>query len=167
MRPAGVGVLKLDVADEIDAGLADAVARYCAAYPEHSIEMTVSSPGGDFAASVRIFRTLKNHRRRVMASIQRAASGGALIVMAADVRHLDADGFFFLHRPAGPHSQSRLDEVADELATLMADRCRVPAARFRRWMDETTTIDARHAVAFGLAHSAEGLAKPRHPTVFL
>jgi len=110
---------------------------------------------------------LKNHGRRVTAFIRKAASGGALIVMAADHRQLDPHGHFFLHRPQGKCPAATLDEIANAKATLMASRCRVPAARLRKWMDDTTTISARQALSYGLVDEVQGLTRPQLPTVFL
>ena len=132
MRPEGIGVLQLTVDREIDAELADTVSRYSASCPAHSIEIAVDTEGGDWASSLAIFSSLKNHGRRVTARIQRASSGGALIIMAADVRILDPSGHIFLHMPSGPYPAAALDEIADKKAMLMAARCRVPADRIRR-----------------------------------
>ena len=167
MRPVGVGTLQLEITDEITRVLASIISRHVATYPDYSIEVEVDAPGGDWNASVEIFYALKNHARRVTAHIQKASSGGALVVMAADVRRLDLTGHFFLHRPAGPCSKAILDKIADDKARLMASGCRVPAARIRRWMEETTVIGAEHALAYGLVDEVPGLPKPRNVMVFL
>lgn len=167
MRPVGVGILQLEVTSEIDAEMADVVSRYTATYPAHSIEIKVDTEGGDWAASLAIFGSLKHHRRRVTARIQQASSGGALIVMGADIRILDPSGHIFLHRPSGPYSTPTLDEIANVKAALMAGRCRVPANRIRRWMDANTTIRAERALEYGLVDEVPGLPKPVRPVVFL
>jgi len=167
VRPAGVGVLRLDVTAEIDAAMADMVSRAAAAYPGFSIEVAIDTIGGDWNASCAIFTSLKNHARHVTAFITMAASGGALVAMGADLRQLHPAGHFFLHRPQGNLPEARIDELANVKATLMAGRCRVPAARIRRWMDEATTIDARRALSYGLVDEVPGLPKPQHLTVFL
>lgn len=170
MRPIGVGVLQLEVADEITGEMADTIARYAAAHPDREIELAVDTIGGDWSASLRIFNTLKNHSRRVTANIRKAASGGALIVMAADHRRMDPHGHFYLHAPSGTTgyvAKSQLDAVAARKAELMASRCGIPATRLRRWMDEVTTLDARRALDIGLVHEVPGLSPPRHRVVFL
>ncbi len=167
MRPAGTGVLRFDVDSEITPALADALSRHVAAYPAYEIEMTVDTEGGDWAASVSIFTTLKNHGRRVVARIKRASSGGALIAMAADTRQLDRNGYFFLHWPRGDASRADIDRVAGEYAALMSSRCRVPAKILRRWMASTTTIGAKRALDVGLVDAVPGMTGPKLPVVFL
>ena len=61
----------------------------------------------------------------------------------------------------------KLDEIADRKAAMMAGRCKVPATRIRKWMDEVTTLDAKRALSYGLATEVPGLPKPKLPTVFL
>lgn len=167
MRPEGVGILQLEATREIDAEMADVVSRYAAAFPGHSIEIAVDTEGGDWAASLAIFGSLKRHRRRVTARIQRASSGGALIIMAADLRILAPTGFIFLHRAQGDYPAATLDKITDQKAALMASRCRVPADRIRRWMDANTTIRAERALEYGLVDEVPGRTKPTRPVVFL
>lgn len=167
MRPEGVGILQLEVTREIDADMADVVSRYASAYPAHSIDLMVDTEGGDWAASLAIFTRLKAHGRRVTARIEKASSGGALIIMAADIRILSLSGFIFLHQAQGDHPKGTLDEITDQKATLMAARCRVPANRIRRWMDENTTIRAKRALECGLVDEVPGLPKPTRRVVFL
>ncbi len=167
MRPVGIGVVRIELTVEIDATLADMVARACAEHPNHSLEIVLDAPGGDWSASLAIFTNLKAHGRRVTALIERAASGGALVVMACDVRKLQPWGHFWLHRPQGPYPQAILDGIADRKAALMASGCRVPASRIRKWMDEVTTIDAKRALSYGLATEVPGLSAPKHLAVFL
>jgi len=167
MRSAGVGVLRVEVTDDITGEMAAAITRAVAAYPGRSIEIEIDTPGGDWSASRSIFETLQHHGRRVTALIQRAASGGALIAMSADHRQMHPTGHFFLHRPSGAYTKATLDGIADRKAALMAGRCRIPAARIRRWMDENTTLDAGRALSVGLVDEVPGLPKPRHPIVFL
>jgi ATP-dependent protease ClpP protease subunit len=167
VRPLGVGVLKLEITAEIDAAMAGMVARAVATYPGHSIEVAIDTIGGDWNASCWIFTSLENHARRVTAFIIMAASGGALVAMGADLRRLHPAGHFFLHRPHGNFPEARIDEIANAKATLMASRCRIPAARIRRWMDEETTIHAARALSYGLVDEVPGLPKPKLPVVFL
>lgn len=167
MRPAGVGFLKLAIDDEIASEAANTVSRYLAMYHTHSVELTIDTVGGDWASSKSIFESLVRHRRSVTAILFKAASGGALIAMAADHRVMAPTGYFFLHRPDGNYAKAVLDSIADRKAALMAARCRVPASRFRRWMDETTTINAERALTYGLVHEVPGLRKPQRATVFL
>lgn len=167
MRPAGVGVLQLEIADEITGEMADTIARYAAADPDREIEVYVDTPGGDWSSSVGIFTALKNHGRRVVANIRRAASGGALIALAGDYRRMDPDGYFFLHRPSGDYPKATLDDIANRKAGLMASRCRVPATRLRDWMDRTVTIGAKRALDIGMVDEVPGLPRPRHPVVVL
>jgi ATP-dependent protease ClpP protease subunit len=159
--------LHLEVTEEITVGLAACVARNLEAYPEHSVEVAIDTIGGDWAASVWIFTSLRDHSGHVTGFIREASSGGALVAMAADFRQLHPHGHFFLHRPQGNLPEARLDEMANLKAALMASRCRVPAVRIRRWMDETTTIDASRALDIGLVHNVPGLPKPKLPVVFL
>lgn len=166
MRPEGIAPLRLDIGT-VDATLADVVVRSIAQYPGHHVELSVKSEGGDWAAAVAIFDSLKGHGRRVTASIQRAASAGALIVMAADYRVLSPAGHFWLHMPVGPYPQAKLDQIADTKATLMATGCRVPATTIRKWMREVTTLDARRALNVGLVDEVLGLPQPKHHVVFL
>jgi ATP-dependent protease ClpP protease subunit len=168
IRPRGVGIVKMEIADDIVAETADMVASAVAEYPDHEIEFTLAAPGGDWHASATIFDALCNHTRRVTAIIERAASGGALIALAADVRVLHPHGFFYLHMPRGPYAKAVLDAIAAKKASLMASRLpHMPAARLRRMMEATTTIDAERALHYGLATDVPGLPKPQHVTVFL
>jgi ATP-dependent protease ClpP protease subunit len=169
VRPAGAGTLRLEIAEEITPATADYVERNLAAYPGHSVEITVNTVGGDWSASRRIFRSIESHGRRVTAIIEKASSGGALIAMAADYRKMQPWATFFLHQPNGHgrYSRATLASIANEKAALMASGCRIPAARLRRWMDETTTINARRALDIGLVHEVPGLTKPRRTVVFL
>lgn len=169
MRPAGVGTLRIEVSGEINLELADLVERALAAYPSHTAEVDIDTGGGRWDASLSIFTNLANHARLVTAHIRRAASGGALIAMTADVRQMDPCGSFYLHWPNSAYgaTAAELDAVANAKAALMAGRCQVPAARFLRWMKETTTIDAKRALSYGLATQVPGLSKPKLPVVFI
>lgn len=169
-RPAGIGILQLEIAGEIDQAMAEYVERAIASYPTRSVEVEIDCIGGDWAATLRIFTALVDHDRLVTAHISKAESGGALVALAADVREMRPDGHFFVHWPrptAGHVAQSALDAVARSKANLMAGRCRVPAGRFLDWMKNASYIDAKRAVAIGLVHDVDGLRRPTHPVVFL
>ena len=132
--------------------------------------MHVACDGGDWAAAITIFGLLRGHRRRVTASIRRAASAGALIAMSADYRQMSIDGSFWLHWPvptAGPGTfdQKKLDEVAATKAALMVSGCSVPTDAILRWMASTTTINAKRALDCGLVHEVPGMTK--HPVAFI
>lgn len=168
MRPLGVATLQLEVVTEIDAATADLIVRAAAEYPNHHIEIDIDTIGGDWNASLAIFTALANHKRRVTARCMKAASGGALIAMAADVRHLDPAGHFFLHMPSGPTATAaQLDELANRKAEMMASRCRIPAKRIKLWMEENTFIHAQRALEIGLVDAVPGLTKPGNAMVFL
>jgi len=168
MRPLGIAALQLEVVTEITADTADLIVRAVASYPAHHIQIDIDTIGGSWDASVAIFTSLTNHKRRVTARCKVAASGGALIAMSADVRELDPGGHFFLHMPSGPGvTAARIDQLANAKATLMASRCRIPAKRIRRWMAENTFIAPQRALSYGLATSVPGLTPPDTPMIFL
>lgn len=167
MRPVGAAVLQIDVTGEITLELAHAVERALDTYPAHSVELVVDTRGGRWDASRHIFECLVAHSKRVTAFVERAYSGGALVVMGADFRQMNPNGTFLLHWPTSDYgATSGFDEVAATKAKLMARACRIPTTRFLRWMRETTTIDAKRALAYGLVDAVPGLPKPL-PTVFL
>lgn len=169
MRPAGSGVLKLEITEVITPEWADAVSRYVSKYPDYEIDMLVDTVGGNWAASHSIFFSLVDHPRRVNAEIRLASSGGALVSMAADFRRLSPSGSFFVHWPVAdePVPAELLQQIAEKKAALMASRCRIPANRLLQWMKAETRIDAPRALACGLVHEVPGLAKPKHAMVFL
>lgn len=160
MRPHGVGVLHVEVKGEITPDLAGLISRYVDAYPSRSIELTVDSIGGDFAASMIIFTTLRTHRHRVTAQIQRASSGAALVMMGADHRTLDPSGSVFVHWPSGDGaSKADLDSCAELKAAAMARYCRVPASKILKWMAAATRLNAQRALDAGLVHDVPGLRR--------
>ncbi len=167
MRPLGSGSLQLHVTGEITRDLAATIERAIDEYPSHSVDVVCDTVGGDWAASRRIFECLVAHDKRVTAHISRAQSGGALIVMAADIRRMSPAGTFFLHWPRGDVAQARLDEIAATKAGLIASRSRVPATKLLRWMRENTWLDAEQALHYGLATEVPGMKSPSSVTVFL
>lgn len=104
IRAAAGGEAEVLLFDEIGAfGVtAKAFVTELKPHADKAIRLRVNSPGGDVFDAVAIYNALKNHPRKVTASIEGlAASAAGVICMAAKEVRAAGNSLFMLHNPHG------------------------------------------------------------------
>lgn len=133
IRAAAGGEAEILLFDEIGAfGItAKSFVEALRPHADKAIRLRVNSPGGDVFDAVAIYNALKNHPRKVTASIEGlAASAAGVVCMAAKEVRAAGNSLFMLHDPHG----LCLGTAADmrHVAELL-DRVRTPlVAAYRR-----------------------------------
>lgn len=126
------------------------------------IDLHVNSEGGSVFEGLAIYNLLKNHKARVVVSIDGwAASIASVIALAGDEIRIAANGWMMIHNPSGMawgdsaemrKTADLLDQIKGSLVDTYIARTGKSEKDVVAWMDEETWFDARAAVDNGFAH---------------
>jgi ATP-dependent protease ClpP protease subunit len=135
------------------------------------LEVHVNSPGGDVFDGIAIYNFLKNRGQVSVVVDSLAASIASVIAMAASPGRLMMaknssimihDGFCAAIGNSADMRKTAdlLDKASDNIASIYAERTRLPAAQWRDAMREETWYSAQEAVDIRLADAIQGV-EPR------
>jgi ATP-dependent protease ClpP protease subunit len=165
-RPHGKGKpLELAIIGEIGHnGRYRGIAEQIQDAGDHSILLTIDSPGGDANEGLGIYRALARHKHRVEVEIVgQACSAACIIALAGDTRHIAPDGRMMLHQvhlssyngataeDLRAHAD-RMEAINRNLAAIVHHAAKCGLAQARAWVDGETYFDAGRAITAGLAH---------------
>ncbi|GAB3666757.1 ATP-dependent Clp protease proteolytic subunit [Actinocorallia lasiicapitis] len=152
---------------EIDDGVANVVMAQLlhleSESPELEIGLYINSPGGSFSALTAIYDTMQFVRPDVATFVMGQASSAAAVLLAAGApgkRSVLQHAKVMLHQPSSqargtlPDLAVQAKEVARvraEMEEILSRHTGHPAAKIREDTDRNLTLDAREAVAYGLA----------------
>jgi ATP-dependent Clp protease protease subunit len=135
-----------------------------------TLNVNISSPGGDVFAGVAIYNALVRHSARVIVNVDGvAASIASVIAMAGDEIRMGEGAHMMIHDPhvftAGTASELRetakvLDKIAGSLAGIYAERTGKTEREVLELMAKTTWLTADEAIDEGFAD-----AKSKRPAV--
>jgi len=135
---------------------------------EGELEVHVNSPGGDVFDGIAIYNYLKNRGQVTVVVDSLAASIASVIAMAATPGRLSMaknasmmihDGFTAAIGNAADMRQAAdlLDKASDNIASIYAERTRIPAEQWRTAMQAETWYSAQEAVENRLADAIHGV----------
>lgn len=138
-----------------------------------TLEIYINSPGGSVFDGYVIHNELLDLRARgvkVTAKVQLAASMASVFAMAADEILMLPTGRMMIHDASlairGNAKQlskaaAMVDGISQEIAEIYADRTGKPSKEMRALMQEETWMDAKQAVAIGLADGIFDIRQPK------
>lgn len=125
------------------------------------IRLRINSPGGDVFAGVAMGTAIRQHKAKVIASIDgQAASAATRLAAAADEVEIAPGAFYMIHNAwtLAMGNAAELTKTAKLLSdvdtTIVADYARKTGktvSEIENWMDETTWFTAEEAIANGFA----------------
>lgn len=163
---AAAGVARLDLDDEIGVwgiSAADFIAQL-RGVTAGTIELHISSPGGDVFDGIAMYNALRDHPARVEVVVNSlAASAASFIAMAGDTVKMNRAASLMIHEAMtvtggneADHLRSAelLGRVSDTIAGLYAGRAGGTVAEWRERMRAETWYSPAEAVEAGLADEA-------------
>jgi ATP-dependent protease ClpP protease subunit len=163
IRNDGSKTARVDIYDEIGPwGIAakDLVSSINALTAEE-IQVHISSPGGDVFDGVAILNALREHKARVVVTVDSvAASAASFIAMGGDEVVMARNSELMIHDAFGygvgdsdlmRDLADRLDKVSDNIASIYAEKAGGTVEDWRTAMRAETWYSAEEAVAAGLA----------------
>lgn len=134
-----------------------------------TINLHVSSPGGEVFDGIAIYNALKNHSATVNVTIDSlAASIASVIAQAGDKISIAKTASIMIHEPAGMawgdaatmrKLAEELDMIGDTISEIYSDRAGDTPADWRSRMTDETWYRGQAAVDAGLADEVTGAAK--------
>lgn len=137
-------------------------------YPECPMDITINSPGGSVTDGMHLFDQIVSYSKRgggshlVTITVRgRAASMGAILLQAADVRRQGAEAFLLIHEVSAGTSGKVGDikddlkwyeKVCDRIANIFVERSggKINADSFKeKWSRRDWWIDSREALQLG------------------
>lgn len=125
------------------------------------IRLHINSPGGEVFEGIAILNALRNHTARVVAVVDGlAASAASFIACGADEVVMARNSELMIHDPWGMcvgnsadmrELAGRLDHLADNIASVYADKAGGDLAAWRESMAAESWYSADEAVKAGLA----------------
>lgn len=151
-------------ADSVQACLAE-LGQWSRREPGAPITIIFNSPGGAVLDGLALFDYLRHLRglghRVTTIALGRAASMGAVLLQAGDVRVIGENAFLLIHEVSHTNTGkvSELEDTVEfsrrlqkRLLAILADRSRLSAVQIsRRWSRKEWWVDAHEAVELGLA----------------
>lgn len=136
------------------------------------VRVIIDSDGGQVAAAVKLYDTLRGRQAPVRARINKAHSAAMIPAMAADYREIRADATMLLHAPALSNSRCLytidamlLNDTRFEICRLIADATGLEITGLQKLMSTGAMLSAARCVALGLADEiirpSVAVAKPR------
>ena len=129
------------------------------------IRLSIHSPGGQVFEGLPIYNALKNHKARVVATVEGlAGSIASVILMAADERRIPRNAYVMIHNAEGiaigdSRAVAKLAEdlakFTGDIAKLYASRTGLDESRVTAMMDAETWMNGEDAVANGFADVLE------------
>lgn len=143
-------------------------AREVAGLDVEDIQLHVNSPGGEVFDAIAILNTLRAHKAKVTVTVDGlAASAASVIAMGGDEVVMARNSELMIHDPMGlvvgnsadmAEMVQRLDQSADNLASIYAEKAGGEAATWRKAMQAETWYTAQEAVDAGLADRVDAKA---------
>lgn len=162
----GESSARVDIYDEIGWGwfggvtAADFVAEITALDVEQ-IDLHINSPGGDVYEGLAILNSLRQHKARVVVTVDGvAASAASFIAMAGDEVIMARNSELMIHEAMGicigwasdmRDMGDRLDKISNNIASIYADRAGGSVEDWRAAMTAETWYSDQEAVDAGLA----------------
>lgn len=125
------------------------------------IQLHINSPGGEVFDAIAILNALRAHPARVIVTVDGlAASAASFIAMAGDQIIMARNSEMMIHDPRGlcignatdmQDMAARLDQVANNMASIYVDRAGGTVEAWREAMRAETWYLAEEAVTAGLA----------------
>lgn len=125
------------------------------------IEVFIHSQGGFVMEGLPIYNALKNHKARVVATVEGlAGSIASVILMAADERKISKSAYVMIHNAdgfvGGDYRAVRkmaddLEKFTTDLAEIYSARTGIDAKKVAKMMDDETWMSGADAVANGFA----------------
>lgn len=144
----------------------DILAKLKGATSTRRINVRINSAGGDVTEGVAIYNLLREHRARVVVTIDGlAASMASAVAMAGDRIKMHENALLMVHNPwmvaigdadRMRHHAETLERAAEALAITYSKRSGLPLARVRELMDAETYMTAAEAQELGFVDEVLG-----------
>jgi ATP-dependent protease ClpP protease subunit len=173
-RPAGDGIVELELTGEITAETAAALVAEIEAARGRTIALEIDSVGGNVVAAMKIAAALTRHDRRVEAHVGGYANSAATAILcAADVRSMERTAIISVHEPSISLAKAtagtlriaigRLDACARNMVAIIAKSTGRSVATVATWLETAISFNAGDAVANGWVHKIKTDRTPAAP----
>jgi len=128
--------------------------------PEKPIQVYINSPGGEVAAGLGIYDTMKYVRPEIRTLVLgQACSMGALLLAAGDRRIALPNARIMIHQPSGGAQGTAGDifiqtkeimRIRDRVNEIFAASCKQPISEIEKCMERDYWMDAQEGLKFGI-----------------